>query len=90
MKLIIGPIHSIGFDNSETLSNHYFTTFHDLNQTNIRRELSKLPNFEVELQQFQKVLSQETETPLKNNYDFEVSFLGTGSALPSKYRNGTY
>jgi hypothetical protein len=85
MKLILSPAQSIGIDSTDQLT--------DPSQTDINEAVQVFQKYLDKMQKQDEVVSsaynnaQEIAQWEKEKSD--IVFLGTGAAIPSKYRNGT-
>lgn len=82
MKLSVSPKQEI--DRSEEIK--------QVDTEMVKQELQKLEEFQSEFRKIEPQLRQleaELKSEKTSSSDPEVLFLGTGAALPSKYRNGT-
>eukprot|EP01113_Clastostelium_recurvatum_P042256 TRINITY_DN6835_c2_g2_i1.p1 TRINITY_DN6835_c2_g2~~TRINITY_DN6835_c2_g2_i1.p1 ORF type:complete len:664 (+),score=198.65 TRINITY_DN6835_c2_g2_i1:98-1993(+) len=87
MKLVLAPSASAGIDLSEALLMQAATTEASLDPQAISQYFGTIPGLFSEMDKFRAwkeghVYDQTARSP-------SVTFLGTGSALPSKYRNVT-
>lgn len=92
MKLILGPSEMWTIDHSEEIP--------DIDPKQVDQKIAlELPEFKTVVEEFKSWSQNETTksefqvTADNNSVDgqsVEVTFLGTGAALPSKYRNGIF